>query len=176
MEKKYITVFLTGLPCSGKTTIAKQFIKKWNGLITDQKFAPIPLDGDHLRSGLTSHLGFSPEDRAENMRIVGHLAQLINDMQMNVICSFVSPTEALRQKALDSIKNPHVVYVKCSADKCAERDVKGMWKLAKEGEIEMFTGYSAPYEEPKDVDLVLDTEKLSLEECVDLLMDSMLKF
>jgi adenylylsulfate kinase len=159
---KSLTIWLTGLPCSGKTTIAKRIEYLTNF---------INLDGDDLRTKLNSDLSFTPGDRAENLRRIGHLAQLFNAKGINVICSFVSPTDELRQEAFNSIKNLFVVYIKCSADECARRDVKGMWALARSGEIEMFTGYSAPFYEPKNPDLVLDTEKLDLDECVDKLLE-----
>ena len=159
---KSLTIWLTGLPCSGKTTIAKRI-----EYLTDF----INLDGDDLRSKLNSDLCFTPEDREENLRRIGHLAQLFNEKGINVIASFVSPTDELRQEAFKSIKNLFVVYIKCSADECARRDVKGMWKKARSGEIPMFTGVSAPYNPPENADLILDTEKLSLEECVDKLLE-----
>ena len=159
---KSFTIWLTGLPCSGKTTIAKRIEYLTNF---------INLDGDDLRTKLNSDLSFTPEDRAENLRRVGHLSQLFNDKRINVICSFVSPTDELRQEAFKSIKNLFVVYIKCSADECAKRDEKGMWKKARSGEIPMFTGLTAPYNPPENADLVLDTEELDLDSCVDKLLE-----
>ncbi|MDH5259502.1 MAG: adenylyl-sulfate kinase, partial [Gammaproteobacteria bacterium] len=98
---KSLTIWLTGLPSAGKTTIAKRIEYLTNF---------INLDGDDLRTKLNSDLGFTPEDRAENLRRVGHLSQLFNDKRINVICSFVSPTDELRQEAFKSIKNLFVVY------------------------------------------------------------------
>ena len=157
-----ITIWLTGLPCSGKTTIAKRI---------EYLTSYINLDGDDLRTKLNSDLSFTPEDRAENLRRVGHLSQLFNDKRINVICSFVSPTDELREEAFKSIKNLFIVYVKCSPETCAKRDEKGMWKKARSGEIPMFTGYSAPYNPPENADLVLDTEELDLDSCVDKLLE-----
>ena len=155
------TIWLTGLPCSGKSEISKKIES-----LTDF----INLDGDDLRGKLNSDLGFTPEDRAENLRRVGHIAQLFNDKGLNVICSFVSPTEELRECAFKSIKNLYIIYIKCSATECANRDVKGHWAKAKSGEIPMFTGVSAPYHPPKNPDLILDTENSSIEDCVDKLL------
>ena len=155
------TIWLTGLCCSGKTTIAKKIES-----LTDY----INLDGDDLRSKLNSDLSFTPEDRAENLRRIGYIAQLFNDKGLNVICSFVSPTEDLRECAFKHIKDLYIIYIKCSVEECERRDVKGMWKKARSGEIPMFTGYSAPYHPPKNPDLILDTEKLSLDECIDNLL------
>ena len=173
-NKPYFTIWLTGLPCSGKTTISKALIKKINedlSLNRGRRF--VSLDGDDLRSKLNSDLGFSPKDRNENLRRVGHLAQLFNEKEMNVVCSFVSPTEDLRNEALKHIDNVFLIFVKCSAEKCAERDVKGMWAKAKAGKIKMFTGYSAPYDIPEESDLVLDTEELTLDQCVDKIIESL---
>jgi adenylylsulfate kinase len=173
-NRPFFTIWLTGLPCSGKTTISKALLERLNNdlsLNRGRRF--IGLDGDDLRTKLNSDLGFTPEDREENLRRVGHLSQLFNEKDLNVICSFVSPTESLRDKALSNIDNVYLVFIKCSADKCAERDVKGMWAKAKTGEIPMFTGFSAPYDIPKDPDLVLDTEELTLDECVDKLIESL---
>jgi adenylyl-sulfate kinase len=156
------TIWLTGLCCSGKTTIAKKIES-----LTDF----INLDGDDLRGKLNSDLGFTPLDRAENLRRVGHIAQLFNEKDINVICSFVSPTEELRKHAFKSIKNLYVIYIKCSAEECERRDVKGMWKKARTGEIPMFTGLTAPYEIPISPDLILDTENSSIEDCVDKLLE-----
>ena len=164
---KPITIWLTGMPCSGKTTIAKRLIetyKSYDTYLAD--FRVVSLDGDDLRDKLNSDLGFSPEDRKENLRRVGHLAQLFNDKNICTVCSFVSPTEELREEALDKIERCILVYVKCSAETCAERDVKGMWAKAKAGEIKMFTGYSAPFDDPQHADLVLNTEASTVDDCV----------
>jgi adenylyl-sulfate kinase len=166
-ENPFFTIWLTGLPCSGKTTIAKRLIEALNedrSLNRGIKF--VNLDGDDLRSKLNEDLSFTPEDRAENLRRVGHLASLFNDKGLNVVCSFVSPTEELRECALKNIDNVFTVFIKCSAEKCSERDVKGMWKKAKSGEIPMFTGLTAPYNPPESPDLVLDTENSTVEECI----------
>jgi adenylylsulfate kinase len=173
-KKPFFTIWLTGLPCSGKTTIAKNLIEKLNNdrsLNRGIKF--IHLDGDDLRSKLNEDLSFTPKDRAENLRRVGHIASLFNEKGLNAVCSFVSPTEDLRECALKCIDNVFVVYVKCSAEECETRDVKGMWKKARSGEIPMFTGLSAPYDAPKIPDLVLDTENSSIEDCVNQLIESL---
>jgi len=173
-DRPFFTIWLTGLPCSGKTTIAKALIKKLNddlSLNRGRRF--ISLDGDDLRSKLNSDLGFSPEDREENLRRVGHLAQLFNEKEVNVVCSFVSPNDELRETATQHIDNVFLVFVDCSAKTCAERDVKGMWAKAKAGEIKMFTGYSAPFDAPKEPDLKLNTETLNLEECVNQIIQAL---
>ena len=174
-SRPFFTIWLTGLPCSGKTTISKALLERLNNdLLLNRGRRFVSLDGDDLRGKFNSDLGFSHEDRKENLRRVGHLSQLFNEKELNVVCSFVSPTDDLRDEALNHIDNVFLVFVECSADKCAERDVKGMWAKAKTGEIPMFTGYSAPYDIPKDADLVLNTENLTLDECVDKLLDSLI--
>ena len=157
------TIWLTGMPCSGKTTIAQSLQME----LTERNVNAICLDGDDLRSKLNEDLGFSPEDRKENLRRASHISQLFNDKGIVVISSFVSPTNDLRDKIHSIITNIKLVYVKCSAEECANRDVKGMWARAKSGEIKGFTGYDAPFDDPINPDLVLDTEKLSKKECVD---------
>jgi adenylyl-sulfate kinase len=163
-ERNFFTIWLTGLPCSGKTTIANALNDKLNSSMTHGRF--VCLDGDDLRTKLNSDLGFTEEDRKENLRRVGHIAQLFNDKRLNALCSFVSPTESLREAALSNIDNVYLVYVDCSAKTCAERDVKGMWAKAKSGEIPMFTGYSAPYDIPKNPTLTVNTELFSIDQCV----------
>jgi adenylylsulfate kinase len=173
-ENPFFTIWLTGLPCSGKTTIANALMEKLNSdLSLNRGIDFINLDGDDLREKLNSDLTFTPEDRKENLRRVGHVAQLFNSKGINVICSFVSPNEELRDEALTHLDNSFLVFVNCSAEKCAERDVKGMWKKAKSGEIKMFTGFSAPYDNPESPDLTLDTEKFTISECVDQVISAL---
>ena len=158
-----MTVWLTGLPCSGKTTIAKrleQILKKEGYLVAR-------LDGDDVREGINSDLKFSGKDRDENLRRVAHIAQLLNERGLIVIASFVSPSEENRKNINSIIKNFNLIFTKCSLEECEKRDAKGMYKLAREGKIKNFTGISAPFEEPKNPELILDSEKLSVDECVE---------
>ena len=155
------TIWLTGLPCSGKTTIAEAVVEKM--LLHGQHV--ISLDGDDVRNTLNSDLGFDEKDRYENLRRIACMCEILNSKGITTICSFVSPTERLR-KALDNISDLQLVYVKASPEICAKRDVKGMWKKAKNGEIANFTGYNSPFEPPATPALTLETEILSLEECV----------
>jgi bifunctional enzyme CysN/CysC len=160
------TVWLTGMPCSGKTTIAKALQIE----LRERNINAICLDGDDLRSKLNEDLGFSDADRKENLRRASHISQLFNDKGTIVVSSFVSPTNDLRDNIQGIITNMKMVYVKCSAEECARRDVKGMWARAKSGEIKGFTGYDAPFDEPNSPDLVVDTEKFSVEECVEMII------
>jgi adenylylsulfate kinase len=111
-------------------------------------------------------LGFSPEDRKENLRRIACVAKLFNENGNFVIASFVSPTDELRQMVKNIIGNFKLVFVKCSQKVCEQRDVKGMYKKARDGEIKDFTGISAPFEEPLNPDIVVDTESNNLEDCV----------
>jgi adenylylsulfate kinase len=156
------TIWITGLPCSGKTTIAKRL----EGELLNRGYRVAHLDGDDVRQKLNSDLGFSPEDRRENLRRIAHVAQLFNEKGNFVIASFVSPTNEYRRMIRSIIENMKLVYLKCSIEECERRDTKEMYQKARTGEIKEFTGISAPFEEPENPDLVLDTEKLDPEECV----------
>jgi adenylylsulfate kinase len=147
-------IWLTGLPCSGKTTIAEQLVKISNGEL---------LDGDNLRgSDFSKGIGFSPEERERHLLRVGFLARMLSKYT-TVVCSFVSPSEEVRKK----IGADYMVYVKCPLDVCEARDVKGMYAKARAGEIKDFTGIDAPYEPPENPDIVVETDKQSLGECID---------
>jgi len=156
------TLWLTGLPCAGKTTIAKRLKEE----LDNRGYQTTHLDGDDVRGELNKDLGFSPEDRKENLRRIAHVAKLFNKNGTFVIASFVSPTNDLRTMIRSIAGNFKLVYVKCSLEECEKRDVKGMYKRARKGEIPEFTGVSAPFDEPKDVDIIVNTEKDNLEECV----------
>lgn len=161
------TLWLTGLPCSGKTTIAKRLKKELNNL----GYRIVHLDGDAVRDTLNNDLGFSDADRKENLRRIAHVAKLFNENGNFVIASFVSPTERLRKMIKEIITNFKMIYVKCGVGTCEKRDVKGMYKKAKNGEIPDFTGVSAVFEEPKDADITIDTEKKDLETCVNDILE-----
>lgn len=167
-------VLLTGLPCSGKSTLALEILKKLRTKGVPSEW----LDGDFIRKNLWRDLGFSPEDRRENLKRVGVISNLLSRNDIVVLASFVSPTEEARAALFREIEDDVEViriYVKCTQYECARRDVKGMWAMAKKGEIEEFTGWTAPYEIPypgreRGDLLVVDTEKNSLEKCVDQVM------
>lgn len=156
-------LWLTGLSGSGKSTIAKQLQKR----LFDKGYHVYGLDGDNIRKGLNRDLGFSPEDRKENIRRVGEVAALFAQAGTIVICSFISPyredRRSVRAIAADYFHN---IYVKASVAACEKRDTKGLYKLARAGKIAEFTGVSAPYEEPVNPDVVLDTEVLSVQDAV----------
>ncbi len=162
MGQKGVTVWLTGLSGSGKSTIA---VELEHALIENGLHAYI-LDGDNVRHGLNKNLGFSPEDRSENIRRIGEVAKLFTDANMITITAFISPYKEDRDQArkLQGEGDFIEVYVKCPVEVCEERDTKGLYKKARKGEIKEFTGISAPYEEPDSPELTLDTSKLSVED------------
>ncbi len=159
-------IWLTGLSGSGKSTIAKEiekklFLKNYNVFI---------LDGDNLRMGINRGLGFSTEDRSENIRRTAEVAKLFSQAGFVVIVSLISPYISERKKARDI--RPEIfkeIFIKASINECKKRDVKGLYSKAINGEIENFTGISSPYEDPKSPDLILYTEKESIEESVNKL-------
>jgi adenylyl-sulfate kinase len=163
-------LWFTGLPCSGKTTLAKALIAALEGY-TEKYFPVVRLDGDVTRQTIGKDLGFSPEDRNINIeRVIGVASYLTQVEQRNVICSYISPYEKTRLKVKDLIPKTLIVHVNCPESICGQRDVKGMWAKAQAGEIKDFTGLSAPYEIPVKPDLVLHTNHWDVTFCVAALM------
>ena len=163
-----VTIWLTGLSGSGKSTIA---VAAERELIHRGRLAFV-LDGDNIRHGLNNNLGFSPEDRTENIRRIGEVSKLFTESGVIVFTSFISPYRSDRDavRALMGAGDFVEVYVDASLDTCESRDVKGLYKKARAGEIPEFTGISAPYEEPLKPELVIDTASLNLEQSVDALL------
>jgi bifunctional enzyme CysN/CysC len=160
-------LWFSGLSGSGKSTIAKLLQKR----LFDKGYQVFVLDGDNIRKGLNSDLGFSPEDRTENLRRVGETAALFAKAGMIVISAFISPMrEDRRMVRAIAPDNFHNVHIKASLEICEKRDVKGLYAKARAGEIAEFTGISAPYEEPANPDIVVDTENLSVQACVEQLI------
>ncbi len=160
-------LWLTGLSGAGKSTIAVALEKA----LFERGYATYVLDGDNVRYGLNANLGFSPEDRAENIRRVGEVASLFADAGVIVLSSFISPYRSDRQRARDSVGDGfHEIYVATPLEVCEERDPKGLYKKARAGEIKEFTGVSAPYEAPAEPDFSVYTAEKSVEECVEELL------
>ena len=156
-------LWFTGLSGSGKSTLAKQLQKR----LFDKGYQVVCLDGDNVRKGLNRDLGFSPEDRKENIRRVSEVAALFAQSGTIVISSFISPYREDRRSARAVAPDYfHNIYIKASLESCEKRDTKGLYKQAREGKLAEFTGVSAPYEEPQNPDLVVETDKVSVEEAV----------
>lgn len=152
-------LWFTGLSASGKSTLAIETESR----LFAAGYQVYMLDGDNLRHGLNSDLGFSPEDRVENIRRVGALAALFADAGMVVICAFISPYRADRDLARAAAGSGfHEVHIKADLATCEARDVKGLYRRARAGEIPDFTGISAPYEPPETCELVIDTNQNSV--------------
>ena len=158
-------LWLTGLSGAGKSTISMELERR----LFQKGYQVYTLDGDNLRRGLCSDLGFSPEDRAENIRRAGEVANLFAQAGMLVIAAFISPYRADRDRVRAIAGGLfHEVHVKASVEECARRDPKGLYAKAGQGGIGQFTGVSAPYEPPLSADLVIDTDALSIDESVTL--------
>jgi adenylyl-sulfate kinase len=169
MEQKGFTLWFTGLPSSGKTTIADKVaqILKSKGLKVER------LDGDIVRQSLTKDLGFSKEDRDKNIERVTFVAKLLTRNGVIVITSFVSPYRERRRKTREEIGDFVEVYVKCPVEVCMKRDKKGMYRKAIAGEIKDFTGINDPYEEPENPEIVIETDKQTIDECVDHILSNL---
>jgi adenylylsulfate kinase len=153
-------IWLTGLSGSGKSTIAVQLEKQ----LAEAGARTYILDGDNIRHGLNKNLGFSPEDRTENIRRIGEVAKLFVDAGMVVLTAFISPYRADRDQVRALMPDDFVeVHVDCPLDVCEQRDVKGLYQKARAGQIKEFTGISAPYEAPAKAELTIDTSKQSVE-------------
>jgi adenylylsulfate kinase len=161
-------IWLMGLPGSGKSTLALELEKSFK----ENNIKSFVLDGDVLRTGINSDLGFSVSDRFENVRRVAHIAKLMHQAGIVTIVASILPLEELRVAARGIINsNSYIeVYLKCPLDVCKERDPKGMYKKAISGEIKEFTGISAPFEEPVQPDIIIDTDTLSCGESSKMLL------
>ena len=169
LKQKGVVLWFTGLPSSGKSTVANALSRR---LHEEGRFCYV-LDGDNIRHGLNKDLGFSPEDRKENIRRISEVATLFADSGAITTTAFVSPYREDRDfcRSLVGEGRFFEVFVKTSVDACEQRDPKGLYKRARTGEIKEFTGISAPYEEPLNAEIILDTETMSLEEEVNFIMD-----
>ena len=156
-------LWFTGLSSSGKSTLAHEVA---NALHQRGRLTYV-LDGDNIRHGLNNNLGFSPEDREENIRRIGEVSKLFADSGVIVMTAFISPYRDDREKARALVEDGRFieVFVDCPLAVCEERDPKGLYKKARAGEIPEFTGITAPYEEPDHPELAVNTAELTLEEC-----------
>jgi adenylylsulfate kinase len=172
LKQKSVVIWLTGLSGAGKTTLANGLEKA----LFERGFLTKTLDGDQLRSGINANLGFTEQDRQENIRRVAEISRLFVECGVICIDSFISPTAAMRQTAREIIGSENFVeiFMKASLDVCEKRDPKGLYKSARKGEIRNFTGIGSPYEVPSNPDLVIDTVKYSIEECLQICLDAIL--
>lgn len=163
-----VMLWLTGLSGSGKSTIAIAVERE----LQRRGYLSRLLDGDNIRTGINNNLGFTADDRRENIRRIAEVGKLFVDTGIITIAAFISPTEELRRMARDIIGATDFkeIYVSTPLDVCERRDVKGLYARARRGEVKHFTGISAPFEVPADPALTLDTSCLSLEESVDKVM------
>lgn len=172
LKQKGIVIWFTGLSGSGKTTIAISLEKE----LAKRGFLTQTLDGDNVRAGINNNLGFSEEDRIENIRRVAEVAKLFLNCGIITICCFVSPTRAMRNMAKNIIgtKDFIEVFVNTPLEICELRDIKGLYAKARRGEIKDFTGIQMPFEPPAKPMIELKTEKMSVDECVEKIMKSIL--
>jgi bifunctional enzyme CysN/CysC len=172
LGQRSVTVWLTGLSGSGKSTIATELEKR----LIELGRASYMLDGDNIRTGINRDLGFGPDDRRENIRRIAEVARLMNDAGLIAVTAFISPYREDREMARQIIGPQRFVevYLGASLEVCEQRDPKGLYKKARKGEIPEFTGISAPYEAPEHPAMMLDTGALTLEQCVEQLLDRLL--
>ena len=164
------TIWFTGLSGSGKSTLANELEKR---LVAMGKHTML-LDGDNVRMGLNKNLGFREADRIENIRRIAEVSKLMNDAGLIVLTSFISPFAQDRQNAREIIGDAFMeVYVSTPIEECERRDIKGLYQMARKGELDYFTGVTSPYEAPEHPDAVIDTSQHSVEECVDLILQQL---
>ena len=169
LKQKGVLLWFTGLSASGKSTVANEVTYQLHqmGKLT------YVLDGDNIRHGLNKNLGFSPEDREENIRRISEVGNLFADAGLITTTAFISPYRKDRDFARQLLGDGRFIeiFVKASVETCEKRDPKGLYQKAKTGEIKEFTGISAPYEEPLKPELVLDADAMTIEEEVKMVLD-----
>ncbi|RMA93319.1 adenylyl-sulfate kinase [Hydrogenothermus marinus] len=166
---KSAILWFTGLSGSGKSTLAHAVEEK----LFERGINTYVLDGDNIRTGLNKDLGFSAEDREENIRRIGEVAKLFVDAGIITLTAFISPYRKDRNFVRNLVEEDEFIeiYVKCPLEVCEQRDVKGLYKKARQGIIKNFTGIDDPYEEPENPEIVVETDKMSLEESVKKIID-----
>jgi adenylylsulfate kinase len=166
---KSAVLWFTGLSGAGKSTLAHAVEDR----LHRRNCRTFVLDGDNIRHGLCGDLGFSDDDRVENIRRIGEVSKLFVEAGVIALTAFISPFRADRDRVRGLVMHGDFmeIYCKASLEVCEERDVKGLYKKARAGEIKAFTGISSPYEEPENPELVVETDKLSLDESADLVLE-----
>lgn len=172
LGQRGLTIWFTGLSGSGKSTVASALEQA----LAAKGFLCKVLDGDNIRTGLNSNLGFSAEDRQENIRRIAEVCRLFDDTGIITIASFVSPTEDLRQIARGIIGKEDFfeVYMSTPLEECERRDVKGLYARARKGEVKNFTGISAPFDVPENADISIDTTDITPDEGARRIIDRVL--
>ena len=172
-DHRGLTIWFTGLSSAGKSTLAVATEEN----LYERGYHTYILDGDNIRHGLNKNLGFSPEDRTENIRRISEVAKLFLDAGIINLTAFISPYRKDRQAAREISNDGSFVevFVDCPVDVCEQRDPKGAYKKAREGIIKEFTGISAPYEAPENPEIHLRTDKISVEECVEVIIDYLIR-
>ncbi|AYX88755.1 MULTISPECIES: adenylyl-sulfate kinase [Staphylococcus] len=172
-QHKSAVIWFTGLSGSGKSTISVELEKA----LFNHQIHTYRLDGDNVRHGLNRNLGFSPEDRKENIRRIGEVSKLMVDAGLITVTAFISPYKSDREAVRHLLETDDFieVYTQCSLSECENRDPKGLYKKVRSGEIAEFTGVNAPYEAPTQPEITLDTETLSVEASVSKIMDYLQK-
>jgi adenylylsulfate kinase len=172
LNQRSKVIWFTGLSGSGKTTLASALERNLfaKGYLTQI------LDGDNIRSGINNNLGFSPEDRIENIRRIAEISKLLIHSGVICICAFVSPTEEIRKTVRDIIgeKDFLEIFVSTPIEVCESRDIKGLYRKARAGLIKEFTGVSAPFDIPQNAVLSIDTSDKTVDECVTILLSKLL--
>jgi adenylylsulfate kinase len=173
LNQKGVVIWFTGLSGSGKSTLAHAVEEK----LMARDHLSYVLDGDNVRHGLNKNLGFSPEDREENIRRIGEVAKLFAEAGLITMTAFISPYKADRHKARQLLPEGEFieVYVKVPLEVAEQRDTKGLYRKARNGEIKEFTGISAPYEEPDHPELLIDTSVMDVESSADRILQLLLK-
>lgn len=162
LNQKGIVLWMVGLSGSGKSTLAKALEKD----LHEEGFLTQLLDGDNLRTGINNNLGFTEEDRMENIRRAAEVSKLFMNCGIVTICSLISPTAEIRKMAKEIIGEGFMeVYVNCPLEVCEQRDVKGLYKKVRNGEIKNFTGVDSPFEEPANPDIEIKTDQVELDTC-----------
>ena len=168
MRQKGLIIWFTGLSGSGKSTIAVELEKR----LHQKGFFTYLLDGDNIRHGLNSNLSFTPQDREENIRRIGEVACLFLDAGLITIASFISPYQKDRDRIREKAGKGRFieVFVDCPLQVCEQRDVKGLYKMAREGKISDFTGISAPYEKPENPEITVNSSMDTVEESIEKIL------
>ena len=171
-KHRSLVIWFTGLSGSGKSTLAG----KVEEMLFSKGIKTYILDGDNVRKGMNNNLGFSPADRKENIRRIGEMSKLFVDAGIVVLTAFISPYRSDREIVKRLLEDGEFieVYVKCPLNVCEQRDVKGLYKKARAGEIKDFTGINAPYEEPENPQLIVESDKMSADEAARKIYDSIL--